>query len=141
MSKNNELPSHRAASSFISNLTSGHIDALESLFAPGATYWVSGDPEKVPWAGELPFAERLPQLKGMRAGFQTFEAERQKLVTDGQTAVLEFKLVANDAEGGQYRNDMVLIITVDDDGKIVLVSEYMDSMRALAYLQSKEKPQ
>ncbi|ETS78629.1 hypothetical protein PFICI_10691 [Pestalotiopsis fici W106-1] len=125
------------AKSFISHLRSRNFSALELLFAPKATYWVSGDPSVIPWAGTLPISERAPQLPAMHNAFQKFQIDQRSLTAEKKRAVVEFGVYGQDKQGGEYANDVVMVFEIDENGKIISLREYLDSMRALTYIQAK----
>lgn len=53
--------------------------------------------------------------------------------------MVEFSVHGVDPQGREYLNDVVMIIEVDDFGKIISLREYLDNMQALHYIQAKAK--
>lgn len=127
-----------ATERFLSNLESRQFSQLQELFATNAAYWVSGNPTRVPWAGEALISDRIQQLETMHGGFRTFTVNRRSLLAYDRKAVVEFDLDAEDRVGGRYLNTIVMIFDFDERYKIRSLREYLDNMQTIEYLDGKE---
>jgi len=115
---------------YFEHTSAGRIPEALSCLADDLTYWVAGDPERFPLAGtksKPEFAELLGHLfehmpKGVKVSPTGITAE-------GDRVALETTADAETATGKTYHNLFHFLFIVRD-GKIHVVREYLDTLRA-----------
>ena len=113
---------------YLDALIAGDIAAIESSFAPDATWWVHGRlPMSGTKRGRAEILEFLLSAGSMyRAGTQ--ELEFGDITAAGDRAVLEWRVRAiGTATGKPYDNSYAGVFVIRD-GWIVEVREYLDSL-------------
>lgn len=105
------------------------MDALNSLAAPDATWWMSGLEERIPLAGTQPYEARPRQLQGMLIEAKSVHICVKSITAEGDCAVLEMVPRAEPREeGGKvYENEVLMKFEFGQDGKITAIKEYVDS--------------
>ncbi|KAJ3506444.1 hypothetical protein NLJ89_g6866 [Agrocybe chaxingu] len=107
--------------------------AMTSLAVAGANYWISGMTEKIPFAGDLPYADRVQQIQTVFGGMDTLDVDVLGITVEGDVGILEFAPNGSGPGDRVYKNN-VLIKMVVQDGKIQDVREYVDAFALLNYL-------
>ncbi|CAA7264408.1 unnamed protein product [Cyclocybe aegerita] len=102
------------------------IPALQNLAAPGARYWTSGPKEKIPFAGDLSYVDRIGGMPKGLGQVKSRKFTNRGIVVEGDTGVLELHLTG-EAPGGHPLDNGVMMKFVVKDGKIQDVREYMDA--------------
>ncbi|KAJ3512744.1 hypothetical protein NLJ89_g3346 [Agrocybe chaxingu] len=102
------------------------IAALQNIAAPGARYWTSGPKEKIPFAGDLSYADRIGGMPKGLGQVKSRKFTNRGIVVEGDTGVLELHLTG-EGQGGYPIDNGVMIKFVVKDGKIQDVREYMDA--------------
>ncbi|CAA7266167.1 unnamed protein product [Cyclocybe aegerita] len=107
--------------------------AMTSLAVASANYWISGMTEKVPFAGDLPYADRVQRIQTVFSGMDTLDVDVLGITVEGDVGILESAPNGSGPGDRVYKNN-VLIKMVVQDGKIQDVREYVDAFALLNYL-------
>lgn len=109
---------------YVSGVTDKDFDSLPDLFAQGATWWVSGNPERVAKAGTTLAVEHLPALPGLINNFDEYEYRLVDMVGERNTVMAETQAEGSTNDGIHYVNNITVTFEVNRDGKISSVREY-----------------
>lgn len=115
---------------FLDAIVAGDLDALDSLLAPNATWWVQG------WG----MLDRDALLRGLSG---TIGRSGERAMTILRTTA-QGDRVAIEAEGrfsfaeGPYCNSYVYIFTIDSQSRIAEGKEYLDTTVAARFYAGKD---
>ncbi|PPQ81702.1 hypothetical protein CVT24_003137 [Panaeolus cyanescens] len=141
------MPSAQAVlSSLIESFNTHNKELFLSLAAPGATWWISGSPNtststnhtvNIPHVGLIPYTSH-PSFTGPTKLAQSSVTAREVIVDESQRKVVAecvFEGVGGGVwEGkGGFRMDVVLIVELDDEGRILAVRNYADHLALVEF--------
>ena len=109
---------------YINSISNREYDSLASYFTSDATWWVSGNPERVLKAGLKPAAEHLPELPNLLTRFDEYRYDIINIVGEGPNVMVEGQAVGTGPEDLVYVNNITSAFTVTRDGLISTVREY-----------------
>ena len=109
---------------YLTSISNREFDSLSSYFAPDATWWISGNPERVPKAGEKPASEQLPNLPNLLTRFEEYRYDVVNMLGEGPNVLVEAQAVGTGPEDLLYVNNITSAFTVNGDGLIETVREY-----------------
>jgi uncharacterized protein (TIGR02246 family) len=116
---------------YLDALVAGDLDAVRDSFAEDAVWTIHGDlPIAGPWRGRDQIVDDFLTAVGgalYEPGSVAFEFPT--LLAEGDTAVLEWRVRARTARGGDYANAYCGLFVVRD-GRIAEVREYLDTAYA-----------
>ncbi|KAJ3502617.1 hypothetical protein NLJ89_g8808 [Agrocybe chaxingu] len=107
---------------------------LAGLAAPDATHWIAGLKEKIPYAGTVPYAERLTQMSTMFGQMKKIEVTVIEITVEGNTGILEIEAHGEGPSAGQIYDNNAILKFVVKDGKIQSLREYVDFFTVFKYL-------
>ncbi|CAA7262133.1 unnamed protein product [Cyclocybe aegerita] len=119
---------------WVDALNTADHTTLFALAAPDATHWISGLEEKIPYAGSLPYAERLKQMAPIFGQMKSMKVKVLGLTVEGDTGVLEVESRGEGPNEGQvYENNVMMKFVVKEE-KIQSIREYVDFLALFKYL-------
>lgn len=114
-------------------LADGDADRLAGLLCDGVkVVWPTSSP-MADWSGKTMVARALcdgsaPREIGLDPA--TFVTRPGRLAIDGLIAMVEVTVEATTSVGGRYENDFVFVYEFSDDGLLVELREYGDTINA-----------
>ena len=123
--------SNRAiALAFFDHLYAGNLDGALDLLASDAQYVVLGRPENFPMAGSYGKDQIVDLLELIGPAVPNgVQQEITSSIAEGDRVAVIGHVEAVAANGRDYRNNFVFIVTVRD-GSIIRVDEYIDTQEA-----------
>jgi uncharacterized protein len=120
---------------YLDALVARDLDVIRDSFTPDAMWTMHGDlPIAGPWIGRDRITDDFmgTVLRTLfEPGSQQFQFRSP--IVDGDTVVLEWRVLARTATGEHYDNEYCGVFTVRD-GRIASVREYLDSRYAARVL-------
>lgn len=113
-----------AVTGYIAALSARDFNALPSFFSSNATWWVSGNPARVPQAGLKPVAEQLPSLPKLLTKFDEYSYDITNLVGEGNRVMVEAQAVGKGPGELVYVNNISSSYVVNSEGLIDSLREY-----------------
>ncbi|CAA7266150.1 unnamed protein product [Cyclocybe aegerita] len=107
---------------------------LAALAAPDAIHWIAGLKEKIPYAGSVPYAERLTKMSTMFGQMKNVQVTVIGITVEGNTGVLELEIHGEGPDAGQVYDNNAILKFVVKDGKIQSLREYVDFFALFKYL-------
>jgi ketosteroid isomerase-like protein len=117
------MTTDRVAAAFVNALSVPDVEALRSLLAPEARFWVNIGP------ATFSTEERLSLLEVERSHLRTLAFEDVRVHPTPTGFVVQLCTVATTSDGADLRIPVCLVATADDD-VINRVEEYADSAPA-----------
>lgn len=129
------------ALTFLDHCFKGNLEAVVAMLAPGATWWVLGDPQKLKVSGTRQVDQITRFLKNVRRGFpEGLQAEILGVTAEGERVAIEASSTARMSNGQPYSNRYHFLIKVRD-GRVLEMREYLDTYLAYeAQLSSAPPP-
>lgn len=119
--------SREAALRFLEHAFNYEFDAATAMLAEDARWWVAGQPENLPVAGEKNRAQIGKLLAGLaKAVPKGMDREIHGVTAEGSRVAVEVESRGEWHDGRQYNNRYHFLIEVKD-GQIQRVCEYMDT--------------
>jgi len=119
-------PSHEQIDTILAARQRGDMAALESHFAPGATYRLAVSPRVFP-----PFGNGAVDARAAVAGlvdqFQFQEIERLRTLIQGNVAMVHWRIRASVRGGVPEDSELFDIWTFDETGRIESIVEFADT--------------
>lgn len=119
------------------------VNETSSLFTPDATWWVVGDPARVPFSGESPARKRAASAQRSFEAFAEFRTSTVSAVFTPERSVLEAHLEGTRPDVPAfpvYKQDIALVFTTVRDArcdvKIKTIREYFDLVTLMAYAEA-----
>lgn len=109
---------------YLTSISNREFDSLAGYFTPNATWWISGNPERVPKAGLKPASEQLPNLPNLLTRFEEYRYDIVNILGEGPNVLVEAQAVGTGPEDLLYVNNITSAYTVSGDGLIETVREY-----------------
>ena len=118
--------------SFFKDFSAGNIDNAFALVSDDASWWVPGD---LPFSGTKTKAEYLQVVGAIKAGFPNgLELKVTSMLAEGNKVAVEVASYGEHVNGKTYTNKYHFLITIED-GKLVNVKEYMDTLHLYQLIQ------
>ncbi|EJT77370.1 hypothetical protein GGTG_07282 [Gaeumannomyces tritici R3-111a-1] len=121
-------------------VASRRVNETLPLFTADATWWVVGDPARVPFSGERPAAERAASAQRSFEGFAEFRTSTVSAAFTPERSVLEAHLEGTRPDVPAfplYKQDIALVFTTVRVAscavKIKSIREYFDLVTLMAY--------
>jgi uncharacterized protein len=111
---------------YLTSISNREFDALQGYFTDDATWWISGNPARVPKAGEKPASEQIPNLPNLLTRFDDYRYDIVNMVGEGPKVIVEAQAVGTGPADLVYVNNITSAFTVTRDGLIDSVREYPD---------------
>lgn len=125
---------NRIITQFMDVLQTRRYDDLLPLATQGATWWVAGPQDTLPFCGSHLLSDRAAQMKESFGKASSVSYEIRHIISEGNTVVLESVTRAEGPISGQvYENDILTTFTLVD-GKIQSIREYLDTTQILKYM-------
>lgn len=119
-------PSHEQIDSILAARQRGDMAALESHFAPGATYRLAVSPRVFP-----PFGAGAVDARQATAGlldqFQFHEIERLRTLIQDNVAMIHWRIRTSVCGGEPEDSELLDIWTFDESGRIETIVEFADT--------------
>lgn len=120
------IPSNAAKmviESYFAATSARNFDALPGFFAPNASWWISGNPERVPKAGTAPAVDQLANLPPLLTQFDEYSYNIRTIVAEGPNVLVDAQAVGKGPLDLVYVNNITSAYVVGLDGKIESVRE------------------
>ncbi|KAI1376557.1 hypothetical protein F4677DRAFT_418904 [Hypoxylon crocopeplum] len=112
--------------SYISCISRRDWNQIPTYFAPGANWWINGNPARVPQAGDGSVADRLPNLPGLLGRFDIYSFDILNIIAESEKVVVEAKATGRGPLDLVYVNNVTMSFVLNGDGKITSLREYPD---------------
>jgi len=120
MTENKEL-----VSTFFRHFSAGEVDQAFAVVADDVRWWVPGD---LPFSGTKNKAQYMQVVGSIQRGFPDgLSLDATAMIAEGNQVAVEVASNGNHANGKTYTNEYHFLITIED-GKMVEVKEYMDTL-------------
>ncbi|MET0659542.1 MAG: nuclear transport factor 2 family protein [Steroidobacteraceae bacterium] len=128
--KNDLGATKQLALTFLDHCFKGNMEAAVAMLAPGAIWWVLGDPQKVRVSGTRQLEQITKFLKNIKRGFpEGLQAEILGVTAEGERVAIEASSTARMSNGQSYSNRYHFLIKVRD-GRVLEMREYLDTYLA-----------
>ncbi|KAH8678406.1 hypothetical protein BX600DRAFT_452022 [Xylariales sp. PMI_506] len=125
---------------FLQALAKRDFATMFTLVDLDGTWWVLGRPDKVPYGGTVSIKSRKEQLESYMGTMTTYDFVILDMVAEGSKVVVEgISKGSGPTEGALYENQVVMVITVDQDARIKSVREFLDPFEVFAYAEANAK--
>ncbi|KAF9045467.1 hypothetical protein BJ165DRAFT_1404650 [Panaeolus papilionaceus] len=130
--------SHAVATALIESFNTSNKELFLSLAAPGATWWTSGPAGKVPHSGECTYADHPTHFKPTTEFIEDLKFTASDIIVDegGRKVVVECGVSGagvGEQRGKTLSFTTVMIIGLDEEGKIVRVKDFVDHLTAMEF--------
>ena len=122
----------KLAADFFARFSANDIAGALDLMTDDATWWIAGNPDQLPVAGEHS-KERIARLFYNMAGQlkDGLKLTVKSSIAEGDRVALEVESLGELQNGRIYNQQYHLLITISD-GKISAVREYLDTQHVFA---------
>ena len=125
--KNKEL-----VSLFFQRFSNGEIDQAFSLVSDDVSWWVPGE---LPFSGTKTKGEYMQVVGSIQKGFPSgLQLDATSMIAEGNQVAVEVASNGKHVNGKTYANKYHFLITIEE-GKIVKVKEYMDTIHLFQLIQ------
>ena len=119
-------------SAFFQYFSDGEIDQAFALVDDDVSWWVPGD---LPFSGTKTKAEYMQVVASIQQGFPDgLRLVVTSMIAEGNQVAAEVASEGTHANGKDYMNRYHFLITIED-GKMVDVKEYMDTLHLFQLIQ------
>jgi uncharacterized protein len=124
---------------YVNALDRGDREELRAMFAPDATWWLSGDlPVSGTWTGPAAIIDEFLGAMMSRLDIsRPVVRDVKRVIADGDAVAVEWTTRATTRSGHFYENEYAFVFEVRD-GRISTVREYFDTTRARRILFADE---
>lgn len=99
-----------------------------------------GRPDKVPYGGTVSIGARKEELQGYMGKMTSFDFEILDMIAEGPKVVVEgIARGSGPADGAEYKNQVAMVIVVDEHGKVSSIREFLDPFEVFAYSEANIK--
>lgn len=120
------IPSYAAKSvveSYLSTISARNFDALPGFFTSDATWWISGNPTRIPKAGPGLASTQLANLPPLLTMFNTYSYDINTIVAEGPNVLVDATCTGTGPLDLVYVNNITSAYVVGQEGKIESVRE------------------
>lgn len=121
------IPSHvskTVVETYLSTISARNFDALPDFFTVDATWWIAGNPERVPKAGTKPALEQIPLLPNLLTRFDEYSYNILNIVAEGDHVMVDAQAVGKGPLDLVYVNNITSAYVVNSERKINSVREW-----------------
>jgi ketosteroid isomerase-like protein len=119
-------------STFFEHFSAGEIDPAFALVSDDVSWWVPGD---LPFSGTKTKEEYMQVVGSIQKGFPDgLELQATGMIAEGNQVAVEVASFGKHVNGKTHTNKYHFLITIED-GKIVDVKEYMDTLHLFQLIQ------
>ena len=117
---------------FFKNFSAGNIGEAFALVSDNASWWVPGD---LPFSGTKTKAQYLQVVGAIKKGFpKGLKLNIVSMIAEGNTVAAEVESEGDHYSGKKYENKYHFLIKIEN-GKIIEVKEYMDTLHLYQLIQ------
>ena len=117
---------------FFEHFSAGEVDQAFAFVSDDVSWWVPGD---LPFSGTKNKAEYMQVVGSIQQGFPDgLELKATGMIAEGNQVAVEVASNGKHVNGKTYTNMYHFLITIED-GKMVDVKEYMDTLHLFQLIQ------
>lgn len=109
--------------SYLSAISARDFDALPGYFNPSSSWWISGNPARVPKAGTKLALDQVSILPGLLTRFEEYSYNINTIVAEGPNVLVDAQAIGTGPLDLVYINNITSAYVIGQDGKIESLRE------------------